>query len=671
LEEERMSDVRGRRMTRWAAALALALVLLAAIATASVAKAHSVSTRLLPLAGGSRADGTSAGRLRSLIADTVRSQARTLPALSGPVGSPSLQTRIAGTPCGETPGLLCSQVDVPLDRTGQVPGTVSLHVETLPAFGVARGTIFLIAGGPGQGSAHVFDLGAPDAVVLYRFLFPGYTLVAYDDRGTGDSGVLRCPGLQTSVSIDVETGLAAACAESLGAQRDFYSTHEHAEDLEAVRQFLGADKVALWGTSYGTKLALAYALAHPDHVERLLLDSVVPPELPDPYEGNVLKQLPGTLSAFCAGGLCKSATADFAGDVVTVANRLAAKPIEIKVLQSNGSRKVERINGLALLSVVVDADLSPGLAAELPAATHAARVGNYGPLLRLFELDTQGSIVPDEELSSGLFAATVCRDGPFPWQPTTPITDRPSILSATLKALPAGTLGPFGTWAAGLGNATFCLRWPVPTGGAALGPGPLPDVPVLAVSGGFDMRTPTPGANDVASRFPQGRVLVVPGVGHSVLGADTSFCSQQAVHDWILGNQPATSCARPQPIVDLVPAYPAPPGGKKTASPARTLAIATQALRDAEAIFLMAAPGQKIAGVSGGKLIAAERRFTLTRYSVTPGFELSGKIRVGGTGLPLKFQGAVTVSGAAAATGLLGISANKVGGTLGGAIVGS
>ena len=93
------------------------------------------------------------------------------------------------------------------------------------------------------------------------------------------------------MTIDVETALAAECAASLGPQRDFYSTHEHAEDLEAVRQALGVDKVALWGTSYGTKLALAYALAHPDHVDRLLLDSVVPPER-DPYETSVLQALP-------------------------------------------------------------------------------------------------------------------------------------------------------------------------------------------------------------------------------------------------------------------------------------------------------------------------------------------------------------------------------------------
>jgi len=56
------------------------------------------------------------------------------------------------TACGRTtPGLVCGTVQVPLDRSGRVPGTIGLHVEVLPAEGTARGVMFLIAGGPGQG----------------------------------------------------------------------------------------------------------------------------------------------------------------------------------------------------------------------------------------------------------------------------------------------------------------------------------------------------------------------------------------------------------------------------------------------------------------------------------------------------------------------------------------
>jgi pimeloyl-ACP methyl ester carboxylesterase len=668
IEEERMSDSVGRRTTRCAAALALAAFISLAVTANSDARPNAAVTPAV-----SAASTPTFSRLPFVPANRgVQRGARSLPSRKEATlpahFALGAQRAAAGTPCGQTPGLLCSQLDVPLDRTGVMPGVVSLHVETLPAFGPSRGVVFLIAGGPGQGSAHVFNLGTPADAQFYRYLFPGYTLVAYDDRGTGASGVLRCPALQASPAVDAEAGLAAACADVLGPQRDFYSTHEHAEDLEAVRLSLGVDKVALWGTSYGTKLALAYALAHPDHVERLLLDSVVPTDR-DSYESTVFQQLPGTLGAFCGGGLCRGATSDFAGEVVSLANALAAAPAQAKVLQTNGTRRTVRLSGLALVSAIVDADLSPGLAAELPAAVHAARQGNLLPLLRLFELDSQSSVVPDEDLSSGLYAATVCRDGPFPWQPDTPIADRPALLASALGALPAGAFGPFGNWAAGFGNAAFCLQWPSPAGGAALGPGPLPNVPVLAVSGGFDMRTPTVGATQVAALFPQGRVLVVPGVGHSVLGADVSFCAQRAVHDWMLGGQPPTSCPRPQQIVGIVSAYAPATVPKKAASPGRTVALVSQTLRDAEAMWLTSSPGEQIAGVYAGRLSASDRGFTLVRYSVAPGVEVSGKLRIGASGLPLKFQGTVTVAGRAAAAGVLGVSANKLAGTLAGRIV--
>jgi pimeloyl-ACP methyl ester carboxylesterase len=573
--------------------------------------------------------------------------------------------------CGDTPGLTCTQVSVPLDRSGRTPGSIPLHVEVLPAEGTPRGALFLIAGGPGQGSAHVFGLGTPATAGLYRFLFPGYTLVAYDDRGTGDSGLLDCPTLQTAISADAQRAAAAHCASIIGPKRDFYSTADHAEDLEAVRAALGLGKVALFGVSYGTKLALAYALAHPDNVERLLLDSVLPPELPDPLGTNVLRSLPATLRAFCSDGGCRAATKDFAGDVAAVANRLAAKPLLGRVLLASGKSATERLDGLTFLSIALDADLNPGLAAELPAVVHAARLGNTQPMLRLARVHDRTSVSSADDLSAGLYAATSCRDGPFPWQPDTPVPQRASFYQAAVAALPPGSLGPFGSWAARFGNADFCLGWPTPAGGAALGAGPLPSVPVLALSGGFDLRTPTAGAASIVSRFPQGRLLVVPGVGHGVVTADPSGCAARAVRSWITGGAVPARCPRPKPYLRPIPALP-PPGSAHPAKPAGALAtyvIATKTIRDAEAMWLTAAPAA-VPGVFGGKLVTSGRTFTLTRYSVARGVTLTGKIRLAKTTLPLTFEGTLTVGGPAASAGILGLSGASLRGTLGGRIVG-
>jgi pimeloyl-ACP methyl ester carboxylesterase len=573
--------------------------------------------------------------------------------------------------CGETPGLTCTQVSVPLDRSGRTLGSVPLHVEVLPAEDTPRGALFLIAGGPGQGSAHVFGLGTPSTAALYRFLFPGYTLVAYDDRGTGESGLLDCPPLQTAISADTQRAAAAQCAGIIGPRRDFYSTADHAEDLEAVRAALGVEKVALFGVSYGTKLALAYALAHPEHVERLLLDSVLPPELPDPFGANVLRSLPGTLNGLCSDGRCRAATTDFAGDVAVVANSLAARPLRGKVLLPSGKSAMERLDGLTFLSIVLDADLNPGLAAVLPAVVHAARAGNTQPLLRLARVHDKTSVSPAADLSAGLYAATSCRDGPFPWQPDTPIAARPSVYQAAVAALPAGSFGPFGTWAARFGNADFCLRWPTPAGGAPLPGGPLPNVPVLALSGGFDLRTPTAGALSIVSRFPQGQLVVVPGVGHSVVTADPSGCAARAVRSWMSGRPVAGQCPRPKPYLAPTPALP-PPGQASPARPAgpvATYSIASKTIRDAVAMWLTAAPAA-VPGVFSGKLVTSGRTFTLTRYSIARGVMVSGKVNLARTTLPLTFAGTLTVTGPAASPGILGLSGDSLRGTLGGRIVG-
>lgn len=541
----------------------------------------------------------------------------------------------------------------------------------LPAEGVPRGAIFLLAGGPGQGSAHVFGLGTPASAALFRFLFPGYTLVAYDDRGTGSSGLLNCPALQRATSADAQRDAATACAGLIGPQRAFYSTADHAEDLEAVRQAIGVDRVALYGVSYGTKLALAYALAHPDRVERLVLDSVLPPELPDPFSADVLRTLPATLAAFCSDGGCRVATKDFASDVAAVANQLAARPLQGKVLEPSGATRTQRVDGLNLLSIVLDADLNPGLAAELPAVLRAERLGNTQPLLRLAHLHDQSSVVPAKELSTALYAATVCRDGPFPWAPDSPVANRPAILQAAVAALPLGTLGPFGSWATRFGNADFCLGWPAPSGGVTLGAGPLPDVPMLAVSGGFDLRTPTAGAASVVARFPQGHLLVVPGVGHSVVTADPSACTAQAVRSWIRTGAVPAQCPRSKPLVAPVPALPAPGSARpaRAAGPLQTYAIATKTIREAEAAWLMAAPSA-VPGIFGGKLVSAARAFTLVRYTIARGVTLSGKLRLAKVGPPLTFEGTVTVGGAGASPGVLGLSGTSLRGTLGGRLVG-
>jgi hypothetical protein len=324
------------------------------------------------------------------------------------------------------------------------------------------------------------------------------------------------------------------------------------------------------------------------------------------------------------------------------------------------------MNGEDLVGTVIDSDLSPGLAAELPAAVHAARVGYLRPLLRLFDLDQRTSLLKAEDLSFGLNAATNCADGRFPWSPEAPVAARPGLWDAAVAAQPAGAFGPFGRWAARLGTAALCLEWPSPAGSTPLGPGPFPNVPLLALNGGYDLRTPVANAASVVNQFPQGHLVVVPGVGHSVFTADVSGCAQDTIRRWIRGAAlpRAAACPRVPAFVKTLTAFPK--AAQKTA--AATAAVAAKTVREAEAAWLQVILGSTSlapAGVYGGKVVSRGTGFTVTHYSVAPGVAVSGKIEVTGP-IPLRLSGTIRVSGPKAVAGTLRVSRTRISGTLGG-----
>ena len=69
--------------------------------------------------------------------------------------------------------------------------------------------------------------------------------------------------------------------------------------MEAIRAELGVDKLTLFGISYGTELAIAYARAYPQHVERLILDSVVDYDDRDPFFTVGFRAMGPSLKSLC------------------------------------------------------------------------------------------------------------------------------------------------------------------------------------------------------------------------------------------------------------------------------------------------------------------------------------------------------------------------------------
>jgi len=565
-------------------------------------------------------------------------------------------------PCAPN-GLECGTLTVPLDYSGATPGQLSLYVEELPASGTPRGTMMLLAGGPGQASAETFDLAAQGA--YWQSYFPGYNLVTYDDRGTGKSGALSCVSDET---ID-------ACGNGI-AGRSFYTTRDHADDIESVRTALGIDKLAIYGVSYGTKHAVAYALAQPGHVERLLLDSELLPNR-DFLGLASLQTIPKSIDGICAAGACPTLPSGIGEEYASYANTLHTTPLTGNVTATPAGTQAIRVDGDELVNLAYESDLSSGVSSQLPAALDAAMHGWALPLERLVAMDDIVQQATADDVNPALFFATTCGDGPFPWGPSDPVDTRLNDLQNAINALSPGATGILGSWAVLDSAPVECVYWPSPSGGAALGPGPLPDVPVLVLSGDRDIRTPTASAVQIASEFPQGRVLVVPGSGHSVL--DRSPCAADAVRGWLNGATPPATCSRialgVPPLARWRHSVAAtPPAPHVQGLPGRTLAALVQTLHDAEdAWFLGRQSTTTIDGLVSGQMVPdAVKTIHLQAYSSVGGLAVTGTIvlELAANGQPVvpltAASGTLAVTGSGAAHGTLKALGNRLTGKLGG-----
>jgi hypothetical protein len=231
------------------------------------------------------------------------------------------------------------------------------------------------------------------------------------------------------------------------------------------------------------------------------------------------------------------------------------------------------------------------------------------------------------------------------------------LIDAAANALVTSGLGGLGPWAAeiDLDPALLCRSWPGGTG-LPLATGPLPDVPVLALSGDRDMRTPTAGAIATVAQFPQGHVLVAPGVGHDVL--DSSTCVDNAVRTWLDGGVPPASCPRIRPLI--APSGPIPSSVTTTAGGSRrgrTLAAVSLTLREVLPLLVELPGTTSIHGLVGGSVGWSASSLvpvlSFKHYSDIAGIEMTGAVQleVAKLGISTPFLGTIKITGSKAAHG--------------------
>ncbi|KAA6223612.1 alpha/beta hydrolase [Streptomyces albofaciens JCM 4342] len=190
----------------------------------------------------------------------------------------------------------CGYVTVPIDYAKPNGPTIKIAVDRVGNTGSKKerqGSLLYNPGGPG-GSGMKFPTRVTGKNPLYAKLAKAYDFVGFDPRGVGHSAPISCADPQEFAKApkadpvpDSEADkraqrklakeYALGCKERSGALLRHMTTPNTARDLDVIRAALGEKKLNYLGVSYGTYLGAVYATLFPDHVRRMLVDSVVNP----------------------------------------------------------------------------------------------------------------------------------------------------------------------------------------------------------------------------------------------------------------------------------------------------------------------------------------------------------------------------------------------------------
>lgn len=183
----------------------------------------------------------------------------------------------------------CAMLTVPMDYANPQGRKIKIAVSRLKATDPAkrRGLLVVSPGGPG-----LFNLNAPldFASKGLGALATDHDVIGFDPRGVGYSDKIDCteppfqeppvtatPKVKAKAFFDYQAGVHKRCTAKDPAFVRRLTTANIARDLDAIRVALGESKISFFGVSFGTAVGANYRSMFDDRVDRMWLDSVMPP----------------------------------------------------------------------------------------------------------------------------------------------------------------------------------------------------------------------------------------------------------------------------------------------------------------------------------------------------------------------------------------------------------
>lgn len=421
-------------------------------------------------------------------------------------------------PDADARGVRCLTVTVPLDHGNPGQGRVQLAVAVIDNDDtVVDSPVVFLNGGPGGGIVHL-------AAAFRGFPFD---VVAIDLRGSGLSEPsLDCPEIDSAfaelVSLpaggseddDRYVALLGECRDRLvaaGVDFDAFDTAAAAADVATVRRALGYDEWNLWGSSYGSWVALAVLRDDPAGVRSAVLDATLPPDVDFLAElpVNATRAFAELASACSADSGCARRFGDVRTLIRAAVDRLDEDPVSVRVVRPGTGEGIDvLVDGATFYGVLFDAMYESSGLGRLPLLIERAADGDVTELVQGF---VDGRDPNNLVFSEALYEAVVCSDD-VPFAEPQTVTD--------------GLEGRDAAFVAAFDTGDFfedCAAWPMdpsdPSGDAPV----VSDVPTLLVTGRFDPVTPPAWTRRAAETLTRSTVVEMPARGHGL--AVNDLCS--------------------------------------------------------------------------------------------------------------------------------------------------
>jgi pimeloyl-ACP methyl ester carboxylesterase len=408
--------------------------------------------------------------------------------------------------------LKCGTLSVPENPARPDGRKIDLHIVVLPAVEANshRAPLFDLAGGPGLAASE----GASFFATAGQIHRQHRDVVLVDQRGTGQSHPLHCPEIESESPLApmYPPDAVRRCRLQLSRDADLsqYTTLNSARDLEAVRVALGYPTIDISALSYGTRLALTYMRTFPEHVRSAALTGTVSDDAKIPlYHGRNAQTTLDALFRDCADDVaCHHAFPGLAQRWQAVLKSVGAGTTVVDSV--DGKETKIHLTAGPFAETFRQLLVTTSGQRQIPYQIDRMSRGDFQPFL------TRTLHGGSPTFAEGLLLSITCAED-VPW--ITP-NDRRRASEGTF-------LGSYRIDE----QRRACNVWNVPAINIAHAHSSI-NVPVVFFAGDRDGVTPRAWAADVATNFPNSRVVTIPKLGHFPEGLEHMECFDEVMSDF-------------------------------------------------------------------------------------------------------------------------------------------